>query len=581
MKKIFLPVLCIAISHQVFANDFYDQLGAFNFNWKKYDHRLPAGEARSFYSDKDYIQAHLDNVLFILRTNPVDQFNAKQYCSRIKLLALLEDYSNTGKFPINYERHERIPVFIDRNNIHCAVGYLLQKTGYEKTARAISVKDNYAWVKDIHEADLLSWQLASGFTLEELKLIQGAYDFYMPNALILPNKFEIPQRPACMTRYFVSNSPGSDNAKKASNIWCQGEGEHGILNGRWEQNYAINMPWILGYYEHGKRSGQWLEYYQGTRLVCRTEHWSHDTLNGIRKRFDRQGNLIEEILFKKGVAITKINYDMQDSLVWVRKPIDSMLVWTEAFSLRGNLVARGHERVYNPGKLLWFQNIELTALNSISIASRDISFSQPIRFRRGGQAAPFIGTATLYNAPPLVQYKKEGDWQYYKECEPNYLICRPAHSYRELFCHNYPHFGAALFQSIGIFGDLEIRSGYDSIRVTFSNDLLQDFYGYSPFDFAHLQIRYYEFIHPVPAVFNSRIGIINETGPFIKSIGQYNRDNLKIGLWKFYDRMSRLSKMEYFLIPQKEEGVPIDLKPGLPMSSVLQDEQGRRYAGAR
>ena len=43
--------------------------------------------------------------------------------------AVLADYARQGRFPINYYRQERIPVFIDEHDTHCAVGYLMQHTG--------------------------------------------------------------------------------------------------------------------------------------------------------------------------------------------------------------------------------------------------------------------------------------------------------------------------------------------------------------------------------------------------------------------------------------------------------------------
>ena len=51
---------------------------------------------------------------------------------------------------------------------------------------------------------------------------------------------------------------------------------------------------------NGKRSGRWKEYYPGTAILCRTEHWRNDLLNGVRTRYDKNGKIIETILFKDG-----------------------------------------------------------------------------------------------------------------------------------------------------------------------------------------------------------------------------------------------------------------------------------------
>jgi hypothetical protein len=132
---------------------------------------------------------------------------------------------------MNYYQREPIPVFIDEHGMHCAVGYLMMLTGEEEMAQRISKTDNYAWVKDIHDPARPAWQRASGLTVENLKLIQGAYDFYMPNALFLANRYETPQMPACTTAYFTGKKQ-KPVAKKESNIWFR-RGK-GVLNGKWE-----------------------------------------------------------------------------------------------------------------------------------------------------------------------------------------------------------------------------------------------------------------------------------------------------------------------------------------------------------
>ncbi|MGE3799895.1 MAG: toxin-antitoxin system YwqK family antitoxin [Candidatus Kapaibacterium sp.] len=546
MKNLIAPFFLLFVVQHLSATTFYDQLCQFNFNWGKYESQAPKGEARYFASDREYVQAHLSSVIPILRSNPVSHLSAEQYECRTHLIEVLDGYREGGKFPLNYYRHERIPVFIDEHNTHCAVGYLLQQTGHEELARRIAATDNYAWVKDIHEKELLEWQEASGFTLEELKLIQGAYDFYMPDALIAPNKYEIPQKPACMVTYFERNGGGNSVVESEENIWCRGEGVNGLLNGRWEQNFAAGLPWIEGYFKDGKRTGEWKEYYQGTTQLCRTENWRDDKLNGVRKRFDRSGVLIEEITFKDGNAITKTNYDRLSSLTWVRKPLDSNLVWTEVYTPGGGLIASGHERVHNPGNLLWFQNIELTALNSTAITARDISQSN------GVVTSGFGGTG-LYNTPPLVQYKKEGEWVYY-----NNLYGASA-SALNIFAQDSPIFLAqssaqstlALLQDLRLFDSEEFRSDYDSIRVEYGENV-QDFYGEGK-EYLHLQVHYQNIIQNIIRFNRSKYGLSSTSSIQIKEVGQYNRDGLKIGEWKHFNTNGELYKTEHFIIPTKEE----------------------------
>jgi len=176
MKKIILTVAIIGSAISGRAEDLFDQLVSFNYNWSKYESRIEKTDAVSFNSETKYIQTHLKYVLHILNENATSHLNSEQLKSRKHLITVLANYREEGLFPINYYKHERIPVFIDEHNTHCAVGYLLAETGNDDLAQAISKMDNYVWVKDLDLPEILEWQKSSGFTLEELKLIQGAYD---------------------------------------------------------------------------------------------------------------------------------------------------------------------------------------------------------------------------------------------------------------------------------------------------------------------------------------------------------------------------------------------------------------------
>jgi hypothetical protein len=556
MKKNVISIVLLLLVQQVSALTFFDQLCAFNPNWKNYAGRLPMEQARVFNSDKDYVQAHLGSVLNILRTNPTSHLDAAQYRSRLQLIKVLDGYRRAGNFPINYYRYERIPVFIDPNNTYCAVGYLLKQTGHDAAALRIAATNNYIWVKDINDASLLQWQQSSGFSLEELKLIQGVYDYYRPDAFVVPNKYEIPQKPACITAYFEKTKKNG-RKRKTTFIWCYGEGENGVLNGRWEQNYAIGIPWIVGYFDKGKRTGQWMEYYQGTSILCRTENWSNDKLNGVRKRFDRAGNLIEEIFFKDGNAVTKTNYDLRQQLTWVRTPLDSTKVWTEVFTTGGVMLAKGHEKVYNPGNLLWFQNIELTALNSAAITSKEISQSKDFFAGKAPRSLRSFGHPALYNTPPLVEYKKEGEWMYYRNFLTENVLAQSSGSLQSFLTNSYRQFGAIIYQAVQPFQDIKVTYAYDSIKVVYANNLLQDFYGYGLGDYVHLHLGYHSIaLNGMPPELPYRIGgrtYSQQPVSLIKEAGQYNRDNEKIGTWKHFNKNGQLYKTENYLLPQNDD----------------------------
>lgn len=556
MKRSVILLTLVLSAFSASAESLYDQLCTFNFNWKQYSRRAPSGDARNFASETEYIQAHLASVLAILRSNPTDHLSAQQLTSRERLTALLDAYRLAGRFPINYYRRERIPVFIDEHNTHCAVGYLMQQSGYGKLANRIAMTDNYVWVKDIHDPEALKWQQLSGFTLDELKLIQGAYDFYDMNARFAPNRIEIPQKPVAEIAYFDNDEQGKKATSATRRIWFKGEGTDGVLHGRWEQNYAIGMPWIVGYYDHGKRTGKWEEYYQGTRQLCRTEHWANDKLNGIRTRFDREGKIIEEIFFKDGNAVTKINYELETGMKYVRNPIDSTLVWTRIYTADGNLIASGNESVYNPGNLKWFQNIELTSLNTMMLTNRDVSANTNAVFNNG--LTPFERERNLYNQPPLVEYKKEGKWTYYQERGSDFETARLQ---ADAFTSSSPVTRSGFSGPITMpftteFTHLKLQE-YDSIHVAYKNDQLTDFIGYGTGKSVHWHVHYHEDVVHIDNsalhIYGGGYGRWHQDYPRIKSIGQYNAQRQRIGEWKHYDRYGNLYKTENFILPKSEE----------------------------
>lgn len=560
MKNYLILLLSFAYAAQLSANTLYEQLCHFNFNWKKYEAIAPNGMAIDFNSDSEYIEAHLRNVIPILKQNPVDHLSDEQLRARLFLINTLEGYCNSGNFPINYHFAERTPVFIDEHGTHCAVGYLLQQSGYDHVAQRIAANENFAWVKDISDEAIPSLQQASGLSLEEVKLIQGAYDFYMPGAFFAPNKYEIPQKPHCVTAYF------DDNKK---HVWCKGEGKDGILNGRWEQNYSEKHPWIVGFYSNGKRTGQWKEYYQGTDKLCRTENWRNDKLNGVRTRFNMEGEIIEEILFKDGKAVLKTNYDFRSELKYIRTPLDSNLVKTEVYDFGGALIASGDERIYNPGNLEWFQDIQLTALNSAAVFSREVTTSNQVGFNDGGfgNYSGVYGMKDSYNSPALVEYHKVGEWIFLQEFNPELIHEQtdPESYTADQMLSNYFEYFSQSVKTNDIFSSkLKFNSAFDSIKVSFKDNNPLELLGFGSEDYIHLAMDYHETLTTLPYDLFYPVEYSQRSySPFrpinykpvarIKSIGQFNREKEKIGTWRYFNTHGKLYKTESFHIPWREE----------------------------
>jgi hypothetical protein len=165
----------------------------------------------------------------------------------------------------------------------------------------------------------------------------------------------------------------------------------------------------------------------------------------------------------------------------------------------------------------------------------------------------------LYNSTPLVEYKKEGDWIYYKEY--NYSKRKLPGSMENMLVINYRHFGQDLSNSVMLFDNLKMNFGYDSIRVKYADNNLRDFYGYGTSDFVHLQIRYYEPKEIPPTVYlpypitqsSSAYQNTEQTSPIVKECGQLNPANEKIGVWKHFSVKRELYKTENFLVAWKED----------------------------
>lgn len=128
----FSILFAVAHSH---ATNLLDQLRAFNPYWADHAEHLAGKPAKPISNDVDYVQAHLAEVLDVLSSAPVVHLSREQRASRKELTTVLADYARQGRFPINYYRQERIPVFIDEHDTYCAVGYLMRYTGEEAMGR--------------------------------------------------------------------------------------------------------------------------------------------------------------------------------------------------------------------------------------------------------------------------------------------------------------------------------------------------------------------------------------------------------------------------------------------------------------
>ncbi|NOQ71291.1 MAG: T9SS type A sorting domain-containing protein [Crocinitomix sp.] len=152
----------------------YNHLFEVNQQWEKYADFAPI-ESITFDSDEDRIQSHINLVINYLVEHTSSDLTASQKDNRIHLLQELAEYADAKTFPKNTVYQHRQPCFVDENETHCAVGYLMAVSGHNTLVATIRSEYNYAYLKDIKTDGVSKWADEFGFTLAELMWIQPTY----------------------------------------------------------------------------------------------------------------------------------------------------------------------------------------------------------------------------------------------------------------------------------------------------------------------------------------------------------------------------------------------------------------------
>tara|TARA_R100001143_G_scaffold63575_1_gene72199 strand:- start:10573 stop:11601 length:1029 start_codon:yes stop_codon:yes gene_type:complete len=126
--------------------------------------------------DSIRIQTHLNYVVGFLRNRPTDHLTTEQETNRQKYLDLLKKYIAKGEFPHNDGHPDnRRPTFVSENGHICAVGWLVKQTYGPEIIQEINKEYKYDYIQDIDHPDFQEWVDHSGFTIEELAMIQPMY----------------------------------------------------------------------------------------------------------------------------------------------------------------------------------------------------------------------------------------------------------------------------------------------------------------------------------------------------------------------------------------------------------------------
>ena len=95
-------------------------------------------------------------------------------------IARLREYLSAGTFPLNEGQgkalgQRAVPIFVDRQGTHCAVGFLMHRDGWDEQVTEIVNTNNLVYIPEIQDGAFLDWVAHSGLTREEAALIQPGY----------------------------------------------------------------------------------------------------------------------------------------------------------------------------------------------------------------------------------------------------------------------------------------------------------------------------------------------------------------------------------------------------------------------
>lgn len=130
----------------------------------------------SSVTDAERIYTHLNYVEELLRNSLPNDITPRQKERRLAFLDHLRDYRLAGNFPVNDDHPDtRRPTFISDNGNICAVGYLVEQSAGRAVAEFINNHFKYSYITEIGAPVFLDWAKKSGFSLEELAMIQPTY----------------------------------------------------------------------------------------------------------------------------------------------------------------------------------------------------------------------------------------------------------------------------------------------------------------------------------------------------------------------------------------------------------------------
>ena len=168
MRSTLFLLLGLLVSQNLFAQNQTINLVLGDTSWTS-TYSAPSGEA----PEDLRVSTHLRYVIDCLKEGSTADSLMTQRQHQIQLL---EEYVQRGQFPVNEDYPgQRRPCFIDASGNICVVGYLVEQTAGREEAERINKRYQYAYIRDMEDEGLLTWQKTSGLSLRELEMIQPEY----------------------------------------------------------------------------------------------------------------------------------------------------------------------------------------------------------------------------------------------------------------------------------------------------------------------------------------------------------------------------------------------------------------------
>jgi hypothetical protein len=105
-----------------------------------------------------------------------DEVRAALAEARAQNVASFHAYIRNGRYPNNVYTRRAANVWRDQQGNFCAAATIMVMSGNEKLATQIAEDNNFMRLADIKQGPIMDWILLTGFTQEELVMIQKPFN---------------------------------------------------------------------------------------------------------------------------------------------------------------------------------------------------------------------------------------------------------------------------------------------------------------------------------------------------------------------------------------------------------------------